>query len=124
MPMYQTINDEGEDVERYRWPAQYITPTRQLNEILRSLRKQAVKDREEFIGYQKACGEAKDREGARFFKECANIEMRMQRACSLMIPYFGEPDSGHSDLDLKPTTLWPGDLAHELDAVSRALYLA
>ena len=116
MPRYQTVDSDGDNVVRYRWPAQYeLGPDADVvYESLKAWRKQAIKDREEFLGYQKTCGQ-QDQDGARFFKECANREMRRQRACTYMLPYFGEPDAKQ---EIVRPILWPVDLEAELDEIA------
>lgn len=121
MPRYQTVDNDGKKVIRYRWPAQYElgSDADVVYESLKAWRKQAIKDREEFLGYQKSCGQ-QDQDGARFFKECANREMRRQRACTVMLPFFGEPDA---EQEVVRPLLWPTDLESELDEISGRIIL-
>ena len=116
MPRFKTINDDGDKVERYRWPAGYVTPTPDIAPALREWRREAIKDQEEFLAFQKA--NASDRT---FFKDCARRALRLQRAITLALPYFGDPDSGQVQVR---TGLWPLELADECDDVGRRILLA
>ncbi len=117
MPRYQTTNKDGEAVERYNWPAQYVSCFDEAEDLLRSWRSQAAKDQQEFLGYQKFCGR-EDPQMARFFKEAAGRELKRQRACTLILPFFGRPDRNQEVIG---SDLWPVDLAHELDEISYRL---
>ena len=97
---------DNSDVDRYEWSAGYVTPTAEIPAALRQWRKDAIKDREFFIG----CG----------MEEDARHQMKLQRACKLMIPWFGEPDKGQK---AEEPTLWPVELAPELDEISRRIEL-
>jgi hypothetical protein len=121
MPRISSFNDDHETVDRYSWPAQYVTPTACIGEALRSWRKTAIKDREEFLGFQQACGKSGDRDGAKFFKECAAHEMKLQRACTCMLPWF-VVDADKNQLPQSPK-MWPIDLADELDEIARRILL-
>lgn len=103
----------------YSWPASYITADGAAPS-LREWRKTAIKDRDEFLAFQKMAEAAGDRDGARFFKECANREKRRQRACTLMIPWLGSPDA--KQVAERPC-LWPQELKPELDEISGRLIL-
>lgn len=120
MPTFETWGDDRKTVVRYGWPAGRVTPMSDIAEDLRSWRRQATLDREEFLGYQKLCRGPEDRELARFFKECAAHQLKLQRACTLMIPWFGEPDTNQ---EAEPPTMWPVDLAPELDEISGRIEL-
>lgn len=120
MPRIKALNDEGNLVDRYGWPAEYITPAPSAHDFLRDLRKRYITDREIFLAYQKQFGR-EDRESARFFKECANDCMKLIRAVTLALPHFGAPDKAQ---DCIRSLLWPVDLAPELDQVARELLLA
>lgn len=117
MPKYLTYNDDWEPVMRYRWPAVFVTPTNNITPAIRDWRKAAIKEREEFAALQKT---AATREDARFFKEQANRAMRIQRACTLMIPWFGEPDNNQRPERPK---MWPLELSDELDEISNSIIL-
>ncbi len=97
----------------------YRTPHPQHGQMLREWRKTAILDREIFLNYQKECGTSKDFEGAKFFKECAAREMKRQRACTLFIPLFGEPDAKQVMPD--PSN-WPIELIEQLDEIAQRLY--
>lgn len=119
MPRFKTGNDDAEPVERYRWHAQYVTPVNDIGQVLRDWRRRVVRDREEFLGFQKAYGR-NDPEYARFFKGRANRCMRLIRAITLAIPWFDIPDSKQ---EAERPLLWPLDLEAELDEVARYLCL-
>lgn len=76
---------------------------------LKEYRKEAVKDQEQFLVWHK---EYKDK----FFKEEARYHLRLQRACTLMLIYFGEGD-------YRPSTEWPKELASELDEITDRIEL-
>lgn len=117
MPRIKALNSDGEPVERYSWPAEYVTPGEHISEALRQWRRQAISQRDEFCAFQKSCGRD-DACYARFFKENANRLLRQQRAITLMIPWFGEPDKGQS---VQPPSLWPIDLEMEMDEIARRI---
>lgn len=128
MPVYITSDADGKRIERYGvifsdgicgWPLMYTTPTEDIYRALKTYRKEAQKDQEEFIGYQKLCGK-NDIDLAKFFKECARHHLRIQRACTLMIPWFGEPDENQK---IERPLLWPIELASELDEISNRIIL-
>jgi len=112
-------NKDGEKVDVYEWPARYVTPMAGIAPTLRLWRKNFIKDQEEFLAHQKSCGR-EDRDGAKFFRECARESLKKQRACTLMIPAFGEPDK---DKDCEGHEFWPVELAPELDEISRQIIL-
>ena len=117
MPRIANVNDVGEICGRYGWPAKYVTPTPDISDALRGWRKEAIRDREEFLFLQKA---VQDRDTAKFLKDCANREMKRQRACTFMIPYFGEPDKNQQ---AERPIMWPLELASELDEISNRIMM-
>ncbi len=117
MPRYATQNDEGQPVERYRWPAENVTPTAEIGEELREWRKQAIRDQEKFAAMHKA---ADDRDVAKFFKEAGREALRVQRAITLMLPWLAEPDD--KQIPVRPC-LWPLDLESEMDRVAGKIVL-
>ncbi len=117
MPSIVSTDDDGKICPRYGWPAQYVTPTREISDALRGWRKEAIRGREEFMFLQK---NVQDREAAKFLKECANREMKRQRACTLMIPWFGEPDRNQTP---ERPIMWPLELVHELDEIANRIVM-
>lgn len=115
MPVVQSSLSLKEG-DRYEWPARYVAPSPDITQSLREWRKQAVIDREAFLGYQRTA----DREWAKFFKQCAARCLKTQRACTFMLPWFGEPDANQSP---SRPSLWPLDLADELDEVSHRIIM-
>jgi len=119
MPKYLASVDKKEVVWRYDWPAKYVTPVEGIGDALREWRRQATKDREELLVYQKASGR-EDPATARFFKEQANWNMRLIRAIGFHIPWFSELDA--KQVEVRPN-LWPVDLSPELDHVANRIML-
>src|SRR5678815_4264183 len=119
MPAIPATNDDGKIVKRYGWPADQVTGS-VAADALREWRKAAIVDRDQFLAFQKAAGASGDRDGARFFKECANRELRRQRACTLMLPWIGTPDPNQR---VDRPVLWPLELVEELDEISGRLIL-
>lgn len=117
MPRHVTKNDEGKQVERYRWPAEQVSPTAEIGTTMREWRKQAICDQEYFSALHK--GES-DRELARFFKDSAREALRTQRAITLALPWPAEPDEKQEPL---APNLWPLDLEAEMDRVWRKIVL-
>lgn len=118
MPVIDSTDMYGKPVKRYGWPAHGLTPRERDHDNLRQWRKEAIKDRDFFLEAQKSCGK-EDREYAKFFKEAANRNLRLQRACTLMLPWFGEGDNGQ--IHVEPS-LWPIELADELDEIARRIF--
>jgi hypothetical protein len=118
MPIKIALNNNGDLVSRYQWHAKFMTPKPWMNDALREWRKQAIKDRDEFLSYQKS--NSKDREAAKFFKENASYQMKLQRACGYMLPWIGVLDANQSPVI---PDLWPVDLADALDEITRRLIL-
>ena len=104
MPIVQMQNDEDRAVDRYDWPAKYVTPRDGVSDALRQWRKDAIKGQSDAAGYK---------EGSRHF-------LKLQRACTLMIPWFGDPDKNQKP---ERPIVWPVDLAPELDEISGRLVL-
>jgi hypothetical protein len=104
MPVIDAWGDNQELVKRYHWPAQHVTPNGHADR-LRAWRKQHIADQEDCKAYK---------EGARHF-------LKLQRACTLMIPWFGVADSKQQPV---PPHLWPVDLAPQLDEISFRILLA
>lgn len=119
MPLYTTWNDEKEEVQRYDWPAKYMTPVDEMNDALRGWRKEAIKDRDVFVAYQKQFAQ-EDREAAKFFKDCANEQLKIQRAATLMLPALAVPDANQVPVH---SVMWPIELSSALDDISRRLLL-
>lgn len=120
MPRISSVNDDGKPIDRYLWSARYVTACSGINEAIRNWRKEAIKDREEFLSFQNACGKAGDRDGAKFFKDCSQRELKRQRACTYMLPWFGDPDTNQK---AECPTLWPLDLEEQLDEISNRIVL-
>lgn len=120
MPIFDAKNDAGETVKRYDWPAKYMTPTDDMDEALRTWRKEAIQDRELFLDTQKLLAATGDREGAKMMKEFANFHLKLQRACTLILPWLAGPDANQ---EVVRPLLWPVDLAPELDEISFRLLL-
>lgn len=100
----------------YRWPAdQVIGPG--IAERLREWRKEYIKCRENWLEIQKDAWKT-NKELAKLAKQESQHYMKLQRACTLMIPWFGEPDKGQ--VTERPK-MWPVDLDSELDEVSSRL---
>ncbi len=106
-------------VERYDWPLKYITVEPGMDEFLRTLRKWYIKKRDEWSAIQKEVWKT-DKEYARFAKEQTQYYMKLQRACTLMLPILGAPDKGQESIRSK---LWPLDLRPELDEISGKVLL-
>jgi len=121
MGFYWEITDVGGDrVKRYDWPAKSMTPVDGMDAVLRGWRKEAIREREEFLNLQKDLGRTGDRTTAKIMKECASYQLQVQRACTLMLPWVGVPDTNQ---DVLPSSLWPIDLMDALDHVSWRLLL-
>jgi hypothetical protein len=116
MPIVSRLNANWAFVRCYEWPAQQVLGPG-IADALRDWRKAATKDRDEWLAAQKFAGRS-DRDFARFCKDEANRYLRYQRACTLMIPWFGEPDAKQEWI---VPYLWPIELAEELDDVSRRI---
>lgn len=56
-------------------------------ERVRAERIRWLRHREDILELQKVCGAARDREGARFFKEEASYALKCYRAACLLLPY-------------------------------------
>lgn len=119
MPRVKTLNADGNPVERYEWPAQYVTPMDGMGEALRGWRRTAINDREEYLEYGKSC-RAERREYAKFFSQCAAHHLRLQRACTLMLPWLGELDKNQKE---ERPFLWALDLDAELDEIASQVIL-
>jgi hypothetical protein len=119
MGVASSYDANGEPVDRYRWPARMLV-AEGAHAALRDWRKQAIADREEMLSAQALAGRSGDREGARYFKEAAAHLLKMQRAMTLMLPWFGEPDTKQEAVSPE---LWPIEMASELDVVSARLLI-
>ncbi len=119
MPVVDAINDDGDPVERYEWPARSVTPTDDIPEYLRDWRKRLVVEREDFLRLQKQLGRD-NREAAKWYGTLAGDAMKMIRAVSLHLPWFGEPDAKQEN---GRPWLWPTGLADECDQVARSIVL-
>lgn len=116
MPVIKAWNDEGELCDRYLWGAQYIRPTERLADLIRMWRRDAGRDREDMERLQKEY-----RDTAKFFKAEARHYLRLERACTLAMPWFGVPDK--KQVAIRPL-LWPIDLASEMDEIAGRIYMA
>ena len=106
MPIARRLNDKGKSVVYYEWPLlgfDWPEITDGLLEFLKQLRRDAVKQREEF-----------DKTGV---KDAAKFQRHVEKACTLVIADLWGP-SGPSRPDL-----WPTELAEALDYVTRAVIL-
>ena len=115
----ESDDDGSERVNRYSWPAEYVTPVDGVADALRQWRKAAIKSQEEFSAAQKQCGRD-DPDGARFFKTEARYHLKLQRACTYMLPWFGEADRAQAT---DRPCLWPVELVSELDEISRRIVM-
>lgn len=119
MPVSSRLNANWEPVRCYDWPAQQVLGDG-VADALRDWRKAATKDRDEWLAAQKTAAAQSDRDYARFCKDEASRYLRYQRACTLMIPWLGEPDARQEPV---VPYLWPIELAEELDDISRRIIL-
>lgn len=101
MPVIDAMDNNWKPVKRYDWPARYLCGT-EYDAILRAWRKAAIVARE-----APDTGKDEKRE-----------QLRTVRAITLMLPWLGTPDAGQEPV---PPSLWPIELARELDAVSYRL---
>src|SRR5262245_1222728 len=125
MPVIDGVNDEWEPVKRYQWPAQYTTPTEEMDDALRGWRKEAIKEQEEFTKLLSQVRASdfiwlRRRQTMAFLRERINHWRKMQRACTYMLPWMGTPDKRQEPIAPR---LWPVDLAPELDEISNRLIL-
>ena len=107
MPVKVWKDDDGEHPH-------YVAPFegQQLDgDLLRELRAQASRDRDELLGYQKEAGKTGDRETARFFKEEAGLQLRRWRAADHWLRWAEALDGARRPAE------WPIELAAELDQV-------
>jgi len=116
MPRFPAVNANGKAVERYLWPARYVTPNAEIHLALLKWRKEAIAEREFF---RRGCNSSTDEIDA-LYKERAAHWLKIQRAVTLMLPYFGAADKKQKE---ENTELWPLDLESELDEVSRRICL-
>ena len=100
MPVIDAVDDNRKPVKRYDWPARYLDG--EHNDTLRQWRKEAIAEQE-----------SPDSEKAE-----KREHLRTVRAIGLMLPWLGEPDGGQEPV--RPS-LWPLQLAGELDRVSHRL---
>lgn len=124
MPLYMDKPESAdcksdEKSTYYRWPCCCITPTQEIYDLLKQSRKDAVREQEYWSALQKQYGRD-DREFAKFCKEQSRYYLRLQRACTLMVPYFGEPDKNQ---EYTRSKYWPIDLVSELDEISYRIIL-
>jgi hypothetical protein len=101
MPTEHKPNDLGTLVERYIWPAKYLTPGPETIDTLKLLRKEAIEEQENH----------------RDNKEVKRWALQRQRAIALHLPWFdgkGEPT--------RPE-LWPIELAPALDYIAGKVIL-
>ena len=111
-------NDLKTDVPRYDWPLRYVTELggEEVYTRLVELRKEAIKLREEFTHYQKENKD--DRELAKFFKEEAKEQLRMEKAITIFCQWLeGGPQI------IENTRMWPVGLAREMDIVAYQIML-
>lgn len=96
---------DTQDFKCYYWTLRWreFTDYPYIEDWLKEFRKEAVKDQELFLSWHK---EYKDK----FFKEEARYHLRLQRACTLMLIYYGYGE-------YRPSTDWPKELASELDEI-------
>lgn len=123
MPKYidKKENSDAKSEEKvwyYKWPIEYVTPSLEIYEFLKTRRKDFQKLQEEWIKLQKEF--KNDPELAKFCKEEAKYCLKLQRACAFQIPWFGPPDKNQEILRPK---MWSVDLAEELDTVSYEILL-
>ena len=107
--------EDNTKVQVYSCPAVYVTPTTEIQEFLKIKRKEAVKEQEYFLSLQKEFG--KEKEYFKFFKEESRYWLKIQRACTLHLPWFG----GEGGV-VRPKH-WPIDLVNQLDRVSNWIIL-
>jgi hypothetical protein len=119
MPVSSRLNADWVPVRCYEWPAQQVIGEG-VADALREWRKAAIKDRDEWRAAQKTFAGQGDRDFVRFCKDEANRYLRYQRACTLMIPWLGEPDVKQEAI---VPYLWPIELTEELDDISRRIIL-
>lgn len=95
----------------YYWPLRWrdFLDYPYIENWLKEYRKEAVKDQEQYMTWQK---EYKDK----FFKEEAKYHLRLQRACTLMLGYYGVGE-------WRCSTNWPLELASELDEITNRIEL-
>lgn len=118
MPVIDSI-ENGKPVKRYRWPAQYVTPTEDMYDRLSAWRKIAIQMQEYCTQQQKLYGH-QNREIAKFFKEESRRFLRQQRAVAYHMPWICGPVEKEGEV---PPQLWPIDLAEELDYIAGMLVL-
>jgi len=109
---------DGEWVWKYRLP-RYLPTGIDAAETIDTARKAAVARRDEMLAFQKACGEARDREGAKFFKEEAADALKEYRAACLLLPLFMCEPPG--DCPYKEEYEWPIEIAPWIDRVASYL---
>lgn len=105
---------DGEYVWKYRVP-RYLSDGVASVEAIDLARKGAVSRRDEMLAFQKMCGEARDREGAKFFKEEAADALKEYRAACLLLPLFMSDPPG--DCPYKEEYEWPVEIAPWIDRV-------
>lgn len=100
----------------YYWTLRWrnFTDYPYIEDWLKQYRKEAVKDQEHWLAVQKEF--KTDRDFAKFCKEESRYYLRLQRACTLMLVYFGEGE-------YTPSTEWPKELAPELDEIVHRIEL-
>lgn len=119
MPIVKMANNEGDAVERYKFPAEYVTPVNGIYGYLIEKRKLAIKEQEFFAGAKREIGRG-SLEAAKMMKEHEKHWLKMQRAITYALPWFGVPDKNQEPI---PMHLWPVDMAAELDEVGRGICL-
>jgi hypothetical protein len=77
-------------------------------ERLDAWRRDAIKDRDEFMALQKEFGAARDRETAKFFKECGAEALKVYRAICIVAGYLAGNEAG--DRKLLEFKDWPREL--------------
>lgn len=116
MPRRWTTNANGGACERYEWPCRFIAGDDAVDTEIRELRRKHVGDQAIFATLRKASDGAE----ARTLKDAEKTALRFQRACTLMLPWLGQPDKAQTAI--RPS-LWPIELSRELDSISSHLLL-
>lgn len=118
MAIVQKFVNQGEPIkDRYNWDGRFITPTEEIYNFLIQWRKDTIKNQDE---NRALMNKYEDREIKKLYKILMNAQLKVQRAITLMLPWFGQGDKNQTAI---MTDLWPLDLVEELDYVTGVLIL-
>ncbi len=122
MPIGKRKNQHDEEVQYYYY-GMLPAPHDDAPALIRSIKKQAAQDMDEYSILQKDAAKVKDFEMAKYWSKCKAESQKWQKACTFVLPWYdgGElPGDSKKVVDIDD---WPCELDEQLTSILNRLKL-